>query len=134
MSGKYDDIIHLPRPISTTRAKMSPVDRAAQFSPFAALTGYDDAILETGRLTEHREEISECRHAELNDVLQQLLDQLDSHPLVRITRFQSDRRKEGGAYITEVHRIRKIDPYHREIWTTEGFAIPMDDIWEMEQL
>lgn len=132
MSGKYDDIIHLTRPVSGTRAKMSATDRAAQFSPFAALTGYEDAIQETGRRTDHRAEISDSRNAELNARLLELLDALEECPKVKITRFLADARKEGGAYVTGVHRIRKIDPYRRELWTTEGERIPMDDIWELE--
>lgn len=131
MSGKYDDIIHLSRPVSATRARMSAIDRAAQFSPFAALTGYEDAIEETGRLTDERKEISEFRSQELDRRLQDILEVLDTCPRVTITRFLDDRSKEGGAYVTCEYRVRKVDLYLREMWTTEGEKIPIDDIWSL---
>ena len=90
MSGKYDDIIHLSRPVSPIRAKMSQLDRAAQFSPYAALTGYDAAIRETGRLTEDWIEISDNRNGELDRAFHTLLEHLKDRPQVRITRFVAD--------------------------------------------
>lgn len=132
MSGKYDDIIRLSRPVSPNRAKMSAWDRAAQFSPFAALTGYEDAIVETGRLTQAREEPSENRSAELDRAFHALLEALDSKPKVRVTIFLPDERKTGGAYKTRVCTVCKVDLHRREIWTQAGEQIPMDDIWEIE--
>lgn len=131
MNGKYDDMMHLPHPVSATRSRMSAWDRAAQFSPFAALTGYEDAIAETGRLTDAKEEISENRSMELDRSMHELLNVLDACPKVRITRFLADRYKDGGTYVTGYYRIRKIDQNRREIWTEEGDRICMDDIWEL---
>lgn len=132
MSGQYDDIIHLSRPVSATRARMSAWDRAAQFSPYAALTGYEAAILETGRLTDHREECSDNRSAELDRVLHEIVEVLDSCPKIRIVLFVPDDTKAGGAYVTKICRVRKVDLYRRELWTVAGERIPMDDIWELE--
>lgn len=134
MSGTYDDILHLPHPVSATRSRMSAWDRAAQFSPFAALTGYEDAIAETGRLTDAREETSESRSAELDLVLHEILEVLDTYPKVCVTRFIPDCAKEGGCYITRTYKMWKIDLYRRELLTTDGIRIPMDDIWELELL
>ena len=132
MSGKYDDIIRLSRPVSPNRPKMSSWDRAAQFSPYAALTGYDAAIRETGRLTDDWIEISDNRSGELNRSFSDLLEVLEDRPTVRITRFVADLSKAGGKYVTGLYRIRKADLYNRELWTDGGERIPMDDIWEME--
>lgn len=132
MSGNYDDIIHLSRPVSPNRPRMSAIDRAAQFSPFAALTGYEEAIEETGRLTDIRIDHSEDRNAKLDHTIHRILDVLDTHPNVRITRFMADPTKDGGAYISQIHQIRKVDLHRRELWTKTGERIPMDDIWEME--
>lgn len=132
MSGKYDDIIHLPHHVSANRARMSDWDRAAQFSPFAALTGYEEAIVETGRLTDVREEISETRKEELDRVIHGLLEILDTAPRVRLTYFIPDLSKEGGSYVTREHTLRKVDLYRRELWSTDGERIPMDDIWSIE--
>lgn len=132
MSGKYDDIIALPHHVSATRARMSAWDRAAQFSPFAALTGYEDAIEETGRLTDAREEASESRKEDLDRVLHEIMDVLDTGPRVRVTRFVEDQSKDGGAYVTGEHRLQKVDLYRRELLTAAGERIPMDDIWSIE--
>ena len=132
MSGKYDDIIHRDHHVSSTRARMPMQVRAAQFSPFAALTGYEEAIQETGRLTDARIEPSEDRTGDLNAVFRQLLEQLDRHPRIRVTYFQQDLFKFGGAYVTETHSVVKADLYARILLTENGEKIPMDDIWELE--
>ena len=134
MNGKYDDIMGLSRPVSPNRAQMSNYDRAAQFSPFSALTGYEEAVTEAGRLTDPREETSDNRSAELNRVLCEILEHLEDVPLVRVTRFLPDSTKAGGSYETGCFRIRKVDLYRRELWTEAGGRLPMDDIWEMEML
>ena len=97
---QYNDIIDLPHHISTTRPRMSMLDRAAQFSPFAALTGYDAAIKETGRLTGQRIELTEECRAVLDRKQQVLLENLAEHPEVSVTYFVPDERKSGGAYVT----------------------------------
>ena len=96
---KYSDIIDLPHHVSTKHPHMSPEDRAAQFSPFAALTGYDDAIRETGRLTERRVELDDEELARLDEKFHILQEHLEEQPVVRFTYFKPDMRKEGGAVL-----------------------------------
>ena len=97
MTSSYEDILHLPHHVSPTRPQMPMEDRAAQFSPFAALVGYDDAIDETARQTEAQITLTEDRKAELDQTMQQLLRQLDRQPTVRLRYFVPDERKAGGA-------------------------------------
>ena len=126
----YQDILHLPHPVSPTRAKMSMVERAAQFAPFAALTGYDATIAETARLTGRRIELDESEKAAL-DVKLQLLSQLCC-PLVTVTHYVADLRKEGGSYVTETLRLKKTDPYTRSLITETGFPILLDNILKLD--
>ena len=131
MSGQYDDIIHLPHYVSPTRPQMSMHDRAAQFSPFAALTGYDAAIAETGRLTSDRIELTEDELETLNVKYQLLMERLDDASEVRITYFQPDIYKAGGAYISETGFVKKVDTFERLVHMTNGTIIPMDDIYDI---
>ena len=132
MRNLYEDIINLPHHTSTSRPRMSAHDRAAQFSPFAALTGYSSAITETARLTNRRIELDESIKADLNDKLAILQDQLEEQPEVSITYFKSDLKKSGGAYITASGWVKKIDQYKRTVIMADATIIPMDDIFEME--
>jgi len=132
MSGPYDDIINLPHHVSTTRPQMSMADRAAQFSPFAALTGYDAAIKETGRLTDSRIELGEETLRHLNERFQFLVDGISDTPIVHITFFVPDERKAGGAYITVTGTAKKVDTHLRMIILQDGTKIPMDDIISIE--
>ncbi len=134
MSGKYDDIIGLPHHVSPRRARMSMTDRAAQFSPFAALTGYEALIDETARLTDERQELSEHRKMVLDEALTRILDRAGECPRVRLTRFRADLTKEGGTYLTQEVRIKKVDLYARTVTTTDGLTISMDDLWELEAI
>ena len=109
--GRYDDIIDLPHHVSTTHHRMSMLERAAQFQPFRALTGYEDAVRETARLTDDRVELTEDEKALLDGKLQRLADNLASHPLVTVTYFQPDKKKAGGAYVTATGQLKKIDDY-----------------------
>jgi hypothetical protein len=93
---------------------MSRQDRAAQFSPFAALTGYEAVIAETGRLTDQITELDECRKAELNDRLCRIAENLDAHPWVSLTYFRDDDRKDGGAYLCASGRVKKLDAFLKE--------------------
>ena len=127
----YDDIIDLPHHVSTTRPRMSMIDRAAQFSPFAALTGYDAAIRETGRLTDERIELSEESRAALDRKQQILLDNLADHPEVSVTYFVPDERKSGGAYVTVTGRVRRIDEYRRRLLLMDGRNISLDEISDL---
>lgn len=132
MNGQYEDIIHLPHHVSSKRPQMPMSDRAAQFSPFAALTGYDDAIRETGRLTEQRVELDDEELERLDEKFRILQEHLEEQPVVRFTYFKPDERKEGGAYLTVSGVVRKIRNYEREILLQDGTVIPVDDIAELE--
>ncbi len=129
---QYDDIINLPHYVSPTRPRMSMIDRAAQFSPFAALTGYDAAIKETGRLTDQRIELSEDSRAALDRKQQLLMDNLADRPEVSLTYFVPDERKSGGAYVTVTGQVKKVDDYQRLLLLTDGTKIPLDDILDLE--
>lgn len=132
MTTEYDDIIHLPHHVSSKRPQMPMSDRAAQFSPFAALTGYDDAIQETGRLTEQKIELDEEALQELNERFNILQEHLCEQPEVRFIYFKPDAQKDGGAYLTVTGVVRKIKLYEREILLQDGTIIPVDDILKME--
>ena len=131
MNGKYDDIINLPHPTSKRFPRMPLAERAAQFSPFAALTGYDAVIRETARLTGSRIELDECRRQELDAALRDLAARLGSRPEVLVTFFRKDSRKEGGEYVHVSGRLRKIDPFTRTLVLEDGTVIPVDDILEL---
>ena len=132
MKNDYDDIINLPHHVSSTRPQMSMIDRAAQFSPFAALTGYDAAIKETGRLTDEKIELDEEALSNLNMKFQILFEKLDEQPDIAITYFKPDETKSGGAYLTTTDKIKKVDEYERIITTAKGTKIPMDDVINLE--
>ena len=132
MTGDYDDIINLPHHISKMRPQMSMIDRAAQFSPFAALTGYDAAIKETGRLTTEKIELDDEALNNLNTKFQILFERLDEQPDIAITYFKPDETKSGGAYLTTTDKIKKVDEYERIITTANGTKIPMDDVTNLE--
>ncbi len=134
MMNPYDDIIHLPHHTSPSHPHMSAHDRAAQFSPFAALTGYGAAITETGRLTDQKVELDEYSKADLNDKLSKIQDQMDEQMETVITYFQPDKKKTGGAYITATGCVKKIDAFERTLVMQDGTKIPMDDIVEITQI
>ena len=131
MTGPYNDILHLPHPVSRKHPRMAVADRAAQFSPFAALTGYDDAVREAARLTDRRLELDEYEQQALNDRLQQILSRLPKQPVVRITYFRPDSCKEGGAYVTVNGVIKRLDTVEREIRLVDG--TPIEDIWDIDE-
>jgi hypothetical protein len=110
---------------------MSAINRAAQFAPFAALTGYDSAIAETARYTENSVELDENRKAEIDQVLQWIEEEIETGPEVTITWFVPDDRKEGGEFRTERKQIRKLDPIKRTILTMDGTEISIDSITDM---
>ena len=130
--GKYDDIIHLPHHVSNTRAHMPMPDRAAQLMPFRALTGYEDAVRETARLTEERVELTEDERSVLDGKLQKLVDALPDHPAVTLTYFQPDKRKAGGAYVTASGRLKKIDDLAGVLILTGGERIVIEDIVDIQ--
>ena len=128
MSGKYDEIINLPHYKSPVHPPLTMAQRAAQFAPFAALTGYGDLVKETGRLTEQRPEVSEEDQAELDRITAELQERIREHPEVEIEYFEEDGRKEGGAVKTASGCVRKIDLYERIIVLQPDRKYAMDDI------
>ena len=132
MTDRYDDIINLPHHVSTTRHRMSMLERAAQFQPFRALTGYEDAVQETARLTDERVELTEDEQSLLDAKLQSLADKIASHPLVTLTHFQPDKKKTGGAYICVTGQLKKIDDYEGVLVLMGGERILIEDILDIQ--
>lgn len=128
---RYDDIIHLPHHRSVSRPHMTLHDRAAQFAPFAALTGHEEAIEETARLTDSEIVLDETAIAAINAKLYEISQRLSEKPVVSITYFRPDAHKEGGAYLTDVGFIRKIDKEEKVLFMDSGIRIPMDRIVEL---
>ena len=131
MSNPYADIMHLSRPVSTRHLPMSMHDRAAQFSPFAALTGYDAAILETARLTDCQAELAESSKEVLDKKIRAIQEMVNSLPEVCVTYFEPDLRKTGGAYQKITGRVKKIDDYEKAIIFEDGSAI---GFWQLHSL
>lgn len=131
MSGNYDDIIALPHPEPRTHPRMSLHDRAAQFSPFAALTGHSAAIAETGRLTASRITLDESEIARVDAALQRLRELLPQAPAVSITYFVPDERKAGGSYQTVTGTARRIDTVNGVLLLTDRREIPIADIFDI---
>lgn len=132
MSGPYDDMIDLPHPTSKKHPRMSIRDRAAIFSPFAALSGHGAAIAETARLTDQRMELDEDTKAELDQKQAVLLEHIEEQPEITVTWFQPDGRKDGGAYLTVTGRLKKIDEVERILTLLDGTSIPLEDAAGME--
>jgi len=132
MTGPYDDIIRLPHPTSSRHPRMSLHDRAAQFSPFAALSGHEDAISETARLTDKKIELAEDQKPELDRRMQALLPLLPEHPEVVITYYVPDFTKEGGAYVTFTGNLKKIDTVDHTLYFTDGTTIAPDDVLSLD--
>ena len=132
LASKYEEIMKHPHHVSKTRPQMPMSDRAAQFAPFAALTGYDSAIKETGRLTDEKIELDEESLTALDMKYQLLMEALDDAPEVTITYFQPDERKAGGKYVSAVGAVKKIDDFERRITMRDGTRIPMDDVLSID--
>ena len=131
-SNKYDDIINLPHHKSITHSHMSMIDRAAQFSPFAALTGHSAAIAETGRLTDRRVELDEYEMTRVDAELQRLQELLPGGPTASITYFVQDERKNGGSYQTVTGSVKRIDAVNGVIQMTDRQCIPIADVFSIE--
>lgn len=125
---KYDDIIHLPHHTSSHRAGMPMIDRAAQFSPFAALTGYEDVIEETGRLTDTVSELTDSSKQMLDERFRILAENCGMTPQVTVTWFEPDRLKTGGSFVTVTERLKRVDEYEQTLRLTDGREIPMEAI------
>lgn len=126
--NKYQEIINLPHHQSSTRKRMSNYDRAAQFAPFAALTGHDEAIKETARLTDEYMEMGEDRLGELSAKIQLLIDKLSEQPEITVVYFIPDERKSGGSYAEKKGVVRIIDEYERKLVFYDGEKISIDRI------
>ena len=130
MTDQYDDIIHLPHHISSTRPRMSAIDRAAQFSPFAALTGYDASIKESARLTDARIELDDSQKEEIGEKLRLVTGQPDAE--IKITYFLPDTKKTGGKYVLAAGTVKKVDEYERMIIMGDGKQIPIDEVIDVD--
>ena len=132
MTGEYDDIINLPHHVSKTRQPMSMLERAAQFSPFQALTGYGAAIKETARMTDEKAELGEEDLSALNVKLRILMDHLEESPEVSFVCFQPDERKAGGSYVSVTGKVRKIDGIKGVIIFQNDEKIQIENIVNIE--
>jgi len=130
----YEDIIHLQRPVSNARRRMPVSDRAAQFQPFSALTGYDAAVKETERLTEEEMDLDENYKDLMNCKLQRLVEIQQQHPLIAITYFLPDEKKTGGCYRSIKERIKKVDGYDRCLYMENGSRIPIEHITDIRMV
>lgn len=130
--GKYDDIINLPHHQSATRAHMSMHDRAAQFAPFAALKGYDEAVVETARPTDSKIQLDENKIEKLDFILQYLSEEFPNRHNITVTYFIPDTRKQGGAYIDKIGTLKKIDEIERKLIFTDQQEIFIDDIFDIK--
>ena len=130
--GKYDDIVNLPYKKSTSRKHMSISDRAAQFAPFAALTGHDDAIKETARITKEKILVDDDKKAELNYKIRIIKENLEGQHEVEITYFVPDEKKLGGEYFSVTGIVKKISSLEKCIVLCDGKIIKMNEITEIK--
>lgn len=131
MSHPYEDILHLQHHQSATRKKMSMIDRAAQFSPFAALTGYEASIRETQRLTDSRVELDTDAIVMLNEKIQRLYEAQNGSPQIAVTYFVPDLCKQGGEYKQITGCVRRADKNHQLLILENGMEIPFSDIYDL---
>jgi hypothetical protein len=131
---EYDDIINLPHHISKKHPQMSIESRAAQFAPFAALTGYGDAICETARLTDKQIELDEEKKIAINETLQIIQINIATKPEVKITYFVPDSKKDGGEYRVTTNNVKKIDAYEKSLIMLDNLKIPINNIVEIEYI
>lgn len=129
---KYDDIINLPHPVSKYRPQMPLSDRAAQFAPFAALTGHKEAVKETARYTESEQILSEDVIERLNEKLQKIVENIGAKRTVSITYFQPDDKKRGGEYLTHSGVVKKVDQYKNALIMMDKTVISIERIREIE--
>ncbi len=132
--GKYDDIIHLSRPVSKSHPPMPRAERAAQFSSFAALSGYEDAVAESARLTDERVELGRDALEALDDALRAVVSDIAAQPEVRLSYFVPDKKKDGGRYETVRGQVKKIDEYASLLILADGKKIPLGEIVSIERI
>ena len=128
----YEDIVDLPHHVSRKHPQPTVADRAARFAPFAAITGYEEMVLEEARVTDERIEMDESSKAALNEKLNMILEFIDEQPEVSITYFEPDKRKAGGAYITVTGTVKRIDEYEHLVIMTDGKKINIDEIYNLQ--
>lgn len=131
---RYDDIIELEHPVSRRHDRMSMIERAAQFAPFAALTGYDAMVMEEARLTGRKMELDDQQRADLDSTLATLVERITQHPEVSVVYFRADGRKEGGSYVQLTGRVQNIELPLRRIIMKDSTRISLDDIFELKLL
>ena len=129
---EYDDIINLPHHVSKNHPPMPMMNRAAQFAPFAALTGYDAVINETGRLTDGFIELDENKKEQLNRRIAELMETIDEQPSVTITFFKPDERKAGGSYFTVSGQLKKVDEFNQILVMEDDMVIPFKCIFDIQ--
>lgn len=127
----YEDILHLPHHVSSRRPRMPIADRAAQFTPFAAVVGHETAVKEAARHTDQRKELDEMEKAIIDDKLRVIEAQLPESIEVRIVYFKSDKLKAGGQYVTKVGKVKKLDSYEREVLMVDGTRIAVEEIYSI---
>ena len=132
MTDNYDDIINLPHHVSKSHPQMSMMNRAAQFAPFAALTGHSAAIEETARLTESQQELTDEKSEILNQKMAYLREVINEHPTISITYFEPDKKKVGGKYKSTEGQLQNIDDYNQTIVMKNGEAIPLKSILDIQ--
>ena len=125
----YEDIVNLPPHISKKHPQPSMMDRAARFAPFAAITGYEEMVLEEARVTEERIDLDEGTLSLLNEKLNMIQEFLDEEPEVTITYFEPDKKKSGGAYVNITGIVKRIDEYEHFVIMTDGKKIRIEDIY-----
>ena len=128
----YEDIVNLPPHISKRHPQPSMIDRAARFAPFAAITGYEEMVLEEARVTEERIDLDEGALALLNEKLNMIQEFLDEEPEVTITYFEPDKKKSGGAYISITGIVKRIDEYEHLVIMKDGARIFIDSIYDLQ--
>lgn len=128
----YEDIVHLPPHQSKKYPQPTMMDRAARFAPFAAITGYEEMVVEEARVTEERIELDESRKADLNEKLNRILNRVEENPEVQFVYFEPDKNKSGGAYVKRTGVVKGIDVRERIVILTDGGKISLDDIYEIE--
>ena len=132
MTDSYDDIINLPHHVSKSHAPMSMMNRAAQFAPFAALTGHSAAIEETARLTDEQHELADEDSDALNQKMAYLRETINEHPTITITYFEPDKKKAGGKYKSIEGQLKNIDDYNQSIVLKSGEVIPLKSILDIQ--
>ena len=132
MTEDYSDIINLPHHVSHNHPQMPMEARAAQFAPFAALTGYDAVIHETARLTDRQVELEEYDNERLNRIFSELMDSLEENPVVTVSYFKPDEHKAGDAYVTVTGQLKKIDTYEQIMKMEDGTVIPIGSIMDLQ--